>query len=99
MDWRVYVSGQERDVRRLSKLIEGGDVALDVSDPSAPYLHGVVFDDALGASDALSIGRAVLPRLNAAGRLDSSLFTRLELTLSRSRRHDNAHVRGGTSLR
>src|SRR4051812_6171690 len=85
MNWRVYVSGQERDVSRVSELIEGGHLALDASDPSAPYLHGAAFDEALDASDALTIGRAVLPRLNAAGRLDSSQFTPLELT---SRVHD-----------
>ena len=73
MQWRVYVEGDDSSLERLAILLHGLDVELQL-DTEHPYLHGGAISEAIDAHSALQRASELLPRLNAAGRLDSPSF-------------------------
>jgi hypothetical protein len=73
MQWRVYVQGDDSSLERLATLLQGMDVELQF-DTEHPYLHGGAISQAIDAHSALQRASELLPRLNAAGRLDSPSF-------------------------
>jgi hypothetical protein len=73
MQWRVYVEGDDPSLERLAVLLHGTGVELDF-DAEGPYLHGAAILEATDAHSAMQRASELLPRLNAARRLDSSSF-------------------------
>jgi hypothetical protein len=73
MQWRVYVEGDDSSLERLAILLHGMDVELQFNTEDS-YLHGGVISEAIDAHSALQRASELLPRLNAAGRLDSPSF-------------------------
>jgi hypothetical protein len=73
IQWRVYVEGDDSSLERLAILLHGTDVELQL-DAEGPYLHGKAISEASDAHSAMQRTSELLPRLNAAGRLDSPSF-------------------------
>lgn len=79
MQWRVYVEGDSSSLERLAVLLQGTGVELQ-PDTEHPYLHGNANSEAIDAHSALQRVSELLPRLNAAGRLDSPSFRRVQVS-------------------
>jgi hypothetical protein len=73
MQWRVYVEGDDPSLERLAVLLHGTSVELQL-DAEGPYLHESAISEAIDAHSAMQRASELLPRLNAAGRLDSPSF-------------------------
>jgi hypothetical protein len=67
------VEGDEASLERLAVLLHGTSVELQF-DAENPYLHGDAISEAADPHSALQRASELLPRLNAAGRLDSPSF-------------------------
>lgn len=73
MEWRVYLEGDDPSLERLATLLHGTGVSLELG-ADGPYLHGGAMSEAIDAHSAMQRANELLPRLNAAGRLDSPSF-------------------------
>lgn len=67
--WRAYIVGETAVIDRLIDILAGTDLEV-VRDGEDAYLHGSAFDAARSDNDARVLSHTLLPRVNAALRLD-----------------------------
>jgi hypothetical protein len=76
--WRSYIVGETAVIDRLTDIFAGTDLEI-VRDGDNAYMHGPAFDTARSANDARALSQTLLPRVNAALRLDDVTWVPVKL--------------------